>query len=159
MLSRLDQPWFHHNLDRHLLGYDERHRGPENWERAVQGYLSCLLALVDDGHDVMSESVLPSGDAEAFVERTAHFGPYVILLRCELEVVHERERRRQRDSGYYFVQADEHQAVQAWPLWDSALESTSRTTEDLAEEALAGLVASGFVGRAFAGGDKGPTCQ
>lgn len=149
LMRRLDHPWYHHNLDRHLLGYDDSQRSSALWNRAVQGYMTCLVALVDAGHDVMSESVLPSGDPDGFVDAVARFAPYVISLRCDLDVVHAREAARERHIGHYFVPAQEHEAVQAWPLWDMALDGTSRTIEDLADEALPSLIARDFVGAAF----------
>ena len=149
LMRRVDHAWFHHNLDRHLLWYDDSHRTSALWDRAVEGYLACLVALLDDGHDVMSESVLPSGDPDRFVAAVGRFSPYVISLRCDLAVVHAREAARQRHIGHYFVPDLEHQAVQAWPRWDLALDSTHRSTEELAEQALAALVVRDFVGTAF----------
>jgi chloramphenicol 3-O-phosphotransferase len=151
LLSRLEDPWFHHNLDRHLLGYHDRQRvGDEYWALAVAGYEACLVALLDSGQSVVSECVLPSGNPSRLMALLRPYNPFVIGLTCDLKEVHRRERVRQRHLGPYFVSVAEHAAIQAFRHTDLSLDSTLLTDEELATEAEVALLQSNFSGRGFA---------
>jgi len=157
IMTRLEEPWFHHNLDRHLLGYDESQPHATIWPRALLGYEACLHALVGAGQDVIAESVLPFGDPQEFIALVAPFSPFTIALTCDIDVVHQRERERMRRTGHYFVSAEDHAAVESFSSsCDATLNSTTRTVSDLADEAAKILTAGGFRGQALIGGATGP---
>ncbi|MEV4018450.1 AAA family ATPase [Nonomuraea angiospora] len=139
--EELAEPFFHHSLDELRGGYPGRYwrqdYGGVLFRRVLDGYLHMLRSLTLLGHDVISEAVITPQMLDHYLALFEGIPVLFVGIRCPLEEVEQRERRR-TDRRTSAPQLDE--PVHAHGCYDLEVDTSVQKPADVAKLIIAALM-------------------